>query len=172
MTITCNFIRLSKLNSHKSIIMSRIAVFAGSFDPITLGHFSIVKKAQSLFDKIYVAVGTNTSKKYLFDADKRLRLVEQSFSEFDNVEVKEFSGLTVDFCKSVNAQFLLRGLRNNIDFEYEKPIAEMNKNLYPELETIFLITDADKSFISSSIIRELIKNSGNVERFLPPGIKL
>ncbi|MCB9188932.1 MAG: pantetheine-phosphate adenylyltransferase [Flavobacteriales bacterium] len=152
--------------------MSRIAVFAGSFDPITLGHFSIVEKALPLFDKIYVAVGTNTSKSYLYDADKRFELTKQSFVAYDKVEIAAFEGLTVDFCKSVNANFLLRGLRNNIDFEYEKPIAEMNRKLYPELETVFLITDAEMSCISSSIVRELIRNEGNVDRFLPPGLKL
>ncbi|CAG5086267.1 pantetheine-phosphate adenylyltransferase [Parvicella tangerina] len=152
--------------------MSRIAVFAGSFDPITLGHFSIVEKALPLFDKIYVAVGTNTSKQYLFDADQRFDMAQKSFSTFQKVEIAAFEGLTVDFCKDVNANFLLRGLRNNIDFEYEKPIAEMNKKLYPDLETVFFITDAEMSCISSSIVRELIKNNGNVERFLPPGLKL
>jgi pantetheine-phosphate adenylyltransferase len=152
--------------------MSQIAVFAGSFDPITLGHYSIVEKALPLFEKIYVAVGTNTSKKYLYDSEQRLDMVKKSFEQFDKVEIAAFEGLTVDFCKSVNANFLLRGLRNNIDFEYEKPIAEMNRNLYPELETVFLITDAEMSCISSSIVRELIRNNGNVERFLPPGLKL
>lgn len=152
--------------------MSQIAVFAGSFDPITLGHFSIVEKALPLFDKVYVAVGTNTSKKYLFDADKRFEMVKHSFAHFDNVEIAAFDGLTVDFCQSVGANFLVRGLRNNIDFEYEKPIAEMNRKLHPELETIFLITDAEISCISSSIVRELIKNNANVERFLPPGLVL
>lgn len=152
--------------------MSRIAVFAGSFDPITLGHFSIVEKAIPLFDKIYVAVGTNTSKNYLFNAEKRFDLVAQSFARYNQVEIAAFEGLTVDFCKTVKAKFLIRGLRNNIDFEYEKPIAEMNKKLLPDLETVFFITDAEISCISSSIVRELIRNEGNVERFLPPGIKL
>lgn len=152
--------------------MTRIAVFAGSFDPITLGHFSIIEKAIPLFDKIYVAVGTNTSKSYLFDAEKRLELARQSFAGYDHVEIADFEGLTVDFCKKVNAKFLIRGLRNNIDFEYEKPIAEMNKKLLPDLETIFFITDAEISCISSSIVRELIRNDGNVERFLPPKVKL
>lgn len=152
--------------------MSRIAVFAGSFDPITLGHFSIIEKAIPLFDKIYVAVGTNTSKSYLFDSEKRLELARQSFAGYDQVEIADFEGLTVDFCKKVNAKFLIRGLRNNIDFEYEKPIAEMNKKLLPDLETIFFITDAEISCISSSIVRELIRNDGNVEQFLPPKVKL
>ncbi len=152
--------------------MSRIAVFAGSFDPITLGHFSIVEKALPLFDKLYVAVGTNTSKKYLFDADKRFELAAKSFEAYEKVEIAAFEGLTVDFCKTVDAKFLVRGLRNNIDFEYEKPIAEMNRKLHPEIETVFLITDAEMSCISSSIVRELIRNEGNVERFLPPGLKL
>ena len=152
--------------------MSRIAVFPGSFDPITIGHYSIVEKALPLFDKIIIAVGTNTSKKYLFDADKRLALTKSAFSKLPKVEVKEFDGLTVDFCKTENAQFLLRGLRNNIDFEYEKPIAEINKILQPGLETIFLITDSQHSCVSSSIVRELIKNKSNVDQFLPPSVKL
>lgn len=152
--------------------MSKKAVFAGSFDPITLGHYSIVKKAAALFDVIYVAVGTNTSKKYMFDTNQRLLMARDAFSEIANVQVASFEGLTVDFCKSVDAKYLLRGLRNNIDFEYEKPISEMNKQLHPDLETVFLITDAELSCISSSIIRELIKNEGNVDRFLPPGVKI
>lgn len=152
--------------------MSRIAVFPGSFDPITIGHYAIVEKALPLFDKIIIAVGTNTSKKYMYDASKRLALVQDAFSKMVNVEVKAFEGLTVDFCKAENAQFILRGLRNNIDFEYEKPIAEVNQKLLPGLETIFLITDSEHSCISSSIVRELIKNNSNVDQFLPPSVKL
>jgi pantetheine-phosphate adenylyltransferase len=152
--------------------MSRIAVFPGSFDPITIGHYSIVEKALPLFDKIIIAVGTNTSKKYLFDANKRLAFTQKAFSQMTNVEVKAFKGLTVDFCKEENANFLLRGLRNNIDFEYEKPIAEVNQKLLPGLETIFLITDSEYSCVSSSIVRELIKNNSNVDQFLPPLVKL
>ncbi len=152
--------------------MSKIAVFPGSFDPITIGHYSIVKKAIPLFDKIIVAVGTNTSKTYLYDASQRFEMTKAAFSDMSNVEVKAFEGLTVNFCKAENANFLLRGLRNNIDFEYEKPIAEMNQKLLPGLETIFLITDSEFSCISSSIVRELIKNNSNVDQFLPPQVKL
>lgn len=152
--------------------MPKVAVFPGSFDPITIGHYAIIKKAIPLFDKIIVAVGTNTSKKYLFDAQKRLEMVTQSFSNSPSIEVKAFEGLTVDFCKQENAQFLLRGLRNNIDFEYEKPIAEMNKKLESNLETVFMITDSELSCVSSSIVRELIKNNASVEQFLPPHVKL
>jgi len=152
--------------------MSRIAVFPGSFDPITIGHYSIVEKALPLFDKIIIAVGTNTSKNYLFDAAKRLELVQKAFESMAGVEILAFEGLTVDFCKVHNAQFIVRGLRNNIDFEYEKPIAEINKKLLPELETIFLITDAEHSCVSSSIVRELIKNKSNVDQFLPPSVNL
>lgn len=152
--------------------MSRIAVFPGSFDPITIGHYAIVEKALPLFDKIIIAVGTNTSKKYLFDAAKRLSLVQDAFSKMEKVEVKAFEGLTVDLCKAEKAQFLLRGLRNNIDFEYEKPIAEINQKLLPGLETIFLITDSEFNCVSSSIVRELIKNNSNVDQFLPPTVKL
>jgi pantetheine-phosphate adenylyltransferase len=152
--------------------MSRIAVFPGSFDPITIGHYSIVEKALPLFDKIIIAVGTNTSKKYLYDATKRLSMVQAAFSNMDKVEVKAFDGLTVDLCKQEKSAFLLRGLRNNIDFEYEKPIAEMNQKLHPGLETVFLITDSKYSCVSSSIVRELIKNNSNVDQFLPPSVKL
>lgn len=152
--------------------MQKIAVFAGSFDPITIGHYSVVKKVVDLFDKIYVAVGTNTNKSYLLTEEQRLSFTKLAFSEFKNIEVVSFDGLTVDFCKTVNAKYLLRGLRNNIDFEYEKPIAEMNRKLNPELETIFVITDAEHSCISSSIIRELLRNKSNVDQFLPPGIRL
>jgi pantetheine-phosphate adenylyltransferase len=152
--------------------MSKIAVFPGSFDPITIGHYSIVKKAIPLFDKIIIAVGTNTSKNYLFDEQRRFEMTKKAFEDMPNVEVIAFIGLTVDFCQQHNANFLIRGLRNNIDFEYEKPIAEINKKLLPDLETIFLITDSDYSCISSSIVRELIKNDSNVDQFLPPKVKL
>ena len=152
--------------------MSRIAVFPGSFDPITIGHYSIVEKALPLFDAIIIAVGTNTSKSYLFDENKRFEMTKQAFDQMPKVKVIPFEGLTVDFCKAHKAQFLIRGLRNNIDFEYEKPIAEINKKLLPELETIFFITDAEFSCVSSSIVRELLKNNSNVDQFLPPSVRI
>lgn len=152
--------------------MSKVAVFPGSFDPITLGHYSVVTRATALFDKVIVAMGTNTSKKYLFSKEQRFEMIQAAFSNHPNVDVHFFDGLTVDFCKNNNAKFILRGLRNGIDFEYEKSIAEMNKSVNTEIETIFLMTDAKYGAISSSIIRELIKNKADVSTYLPKGVTL
>ena len=148
----------------------RIAVFPGSFDPITKGHYEVIKKAAGLFDEIIVAMGTNTSKKYLFSDSKRFELLESSFRSMGNITPMRFDGLTIDFCRSQKARYILRGLRNGIDFEYERSIADMNKSMAPEIETVFLITDPDYSAISSSIVRELIKNKTDVAQFLPPAI--
>ena len=149
---------------------SRIAVFPGSFDPITLGHQSLVMRAMPMFDKIIVAVGTNTSKNYLFDEPKRIEMVKQTFKEFPNIEATSYIGLTVDYCHQIGAQFILRGLRNSNDFEYERAIADMNQALYPQIETVFLITQPQYSSISSTIVREIIKSQGNAVQFLPKGI--
>jgi pantetheine-phosphate adenylyltransferase len=152
--------------------MSKIAVFPGSFDPITMGHYSIIMRGSNLFDKVIVALGTNTSKKYLFDKEKRFKMLQTAFSGYDNITVQHFDGLTVDFCKANNASFILRGLRNGIDFEYEKSIAEMNRSMRPDIETVFMNTEPQFGAISSSIVRELIKNDADVSAYLPKGIDL
>lgn len=150
----------------------KIAVFPGSFDPVTMGHYSLVERALPLFDKIIVAMGTNTTKKYLFDEERRIALLKDAFQGMAQVEVKSFNGLTKDFCQAEDAQFILRGLRNSIDFEYERSIAQMNKAMSPSIETIMIVTDPDLSHISSSIVREIIKTNGDVAQFLPPNVKL
>lgn len=150
----------------------KIAVFPGSFDPITLGHFILVQRASPMFDKIIVAMGSNTTKKYLFDESKRLEFLNSAFENMPKVEVQTYSGLTIDFCNSQGANFILRGLRNSIDFEYERSIAQMNKAMSTQIETVMLVTDPDLSHISSSIVREIIKTNGDVAQFLPPNVKI
>lgn len=152
--------------------MQKIAVFPGSFDPITKGHVSIVERALPLFDKIIVAVGINTSKNSMFELEQRLEWLESSFTRMNKVEIQKFEGLTVDFCREQNAKFILRGLRNTIDFEYEKAIAQMNGKMEEKLETIFLYTDPEFAAISSTIVREIIKSNGDVSQFLPDEIKI
>lgn len=117
--------------------MNKIAVFPGSFDPVTLGHYNIVKRAAVLFDKIIVAIGNNPDKKHLFTIGQRLLFLQQSFAEIDNVMVDTYDGLTIDYCKKVDAKYILRGLRNNSDFDFEKSIAQMNQDIEPEIETVF-----------------------------------
>jgi pantetheine-phosphate adenylyltransferase len=147
--------------------MKKIAVFPGSFDPITKGHEALVLRSASLFDEIIVAIGSNTSKSNLFTLDKRFQWVTETFANVTNVRVEIMDGLTVDFCIRNNAQYILRGLRNSGDFEYERSIAHMNKAMMPPLETIFLFADPGHISLSSSIIREIIKNKGQVSQFLP-----
>lgn len=144
----------------------RIAVCPGSFDPITIGHVDIIKRAIPLFDQIIVALGYNQQKKYLFEESKRIQFINDIFKKEDKVSCDVYKGLTVNFCKSVNAQFLIRGLRSSADFEYEKGIALLNQSI-SEIETIFLISRPEYSHISSSIVREIIINGGDARQFLP-----
>lgn len=145
----------------------RVAVFPGSFDPITLGHIDLVKRATHLFDKIIVAVGVNDSKKYLYSLEQRLEWLNLVFKDDDRVSVDHFKGLTVNFCKEQGAHFLLRGLRNASDFDYEKTISQLNHIIGDELETIFLISKPEFSHVSSTIVREIIKGKGDVSSFVP-----
>lgn len=145
----------------------RIAVFPGSFDPITLGHEDVVRRAAPLFDQIIVAVGVNSTKKSRFSNEERVEMLEAVFADLPSVQVQSFSGLSADFCKEVEAGWLLRGVRNSSDFEYERTIAQMTKKLSPFLETIVLFTKEEFSFISSTIVREIIANGGDVSAFVP-----
>lgn len=152
----------------------RTAIFPGSFDPITLGHFDIVRRAYSLFDKIIIAIGHNSQKKYMFPLEKRKQFIRETFQDFDKIEVDSFEGLTIDYCRSRKVNFILRGLRNPADFEFEKAIAQTNRKLSgeEEIETIFLLTSAGKSFISSSIVREIISYGGNYQLLVPPSVRI
>ncbi|MGZ5192551.1 MAG: pantetheine-phosphate adenylyltransferase [Kaistella sp.] len=152
----------------------RVAVFPGSFDPITLGHYDIVERASPLFDKIIIAIGQNSQKKYMFSLEQRIQFIKKTFENFPNVEVDHFEGLTIDYCHSKNVKFILRGLRNPADFEFEKAIAQTNRELTRDnqIETIFLLTSAGKSFISSSIVREIINFGGHYELLVPDTVRV
>jgi pantetheine-phosphate adenylyltransferase len=147
--------------------MTKIAVFPGSFDPITVGHVNLVKRALPLFDKIVVAIGVNSQKKYLFDLDQRKEWLEAVFAEYDQVEVAHFQGLTANYCNEIGARYLLRGLRNASDFDYEKTISQLNNIVGDGIETIFLISQPEYSHISSTIVREIIKGNGDATPFIP-----
>ena len=150
----------------------KIAVFPGSFDPITIGHESIIKRAVPMFDKIIVAIGKNADKKNFFPLEKRIEWIKAVFKDNPSITVSEYSGLTIDFCKSVNAQYLLRGLRTSADFEFERRVGQINKLLYPEIETIFLLSLPEHTSLSSSIIRDIISNGGDASQFVPKSVKL
>lgn len=151
-------------------ILSECAVYPGSFDPITLGHTDVIERSLPLFSKIYIGVGTNTSKKYLFDRDLRILMLQKAFEKYKQVEVVGFDGLTVDLCARLKCNFLIRGVRSTTDMEYERAIAESNKKLSPNLETIFLLSSPEVSNISSTIVRELIRNKANISSFVPAEI--
>ncbi|GAB4498524.1 MAG: pantetheine-phosphate adenylyltransferase [Saprospiraceae bacterium] len=150
----------------------KIAVFPGSFDPITIGHVDLVKRALPLFDKIVVAVGVNSIKKYLFPLDQRLDWLRQVFAAYPTVEVDYFENLTADYCKRIGARYLLRGLRNASDFDYEKTISQLNHIIGDGIETVFLISQPEFSHISSTIVREIIVGGADATPFLPKEIKI
>ena len=152
--------------------MTKIAIFPGSFSPFTVGHQSVVDRALSLFDKIIISIGINSEKNQYFSIEKRLKWIKDVYENNPKIEIKFFEGLTVDFCKKENANYILRGLRDSHDFKFEKGIAQMNKDLNKEVETIFIITPPEISHISSSIIRDIIKNGGDVSKFIPKEIDL
>lgn len=142
------------------------AVFPGSFDPITLGHYDIIQRGLSLFDHLVVAIGENSEKGYRFSLQQRLAFLQKAFGDEPRIEITTYLGLTVDFCKSIDAQFILRGLRNPADFEFEKAIAHTNRTL-SKIETVFLLTASDKAFISSSIVRDVLKHNGDISALVP-----
>jgi pantetheine-phosphate adenylyltransferase, bacterial len=148
----------------------KIAVFPGSFDPITNGHLDIVERALPLFDKIIMAIGINTVKKGLFSLEQRIEWLESVFADEPRVVVDHFEGLTVNYCKRVEASFLIRGLRNGSDFDYEKTISQLNSIIGKDLDTVFFISKPKFSHISSTIVREIIKGKGETQAFLPPEI--
>ena len=150
----------------------KIAVFPGSFDPITLGHESIVRRALPLFDKIIIAIGTNADKNGYFPVEKRLEWLNQTFSDLPQVSVESYNGLTVDFCTKVEASYILRGLRTSADFEFERNVAQVNLKLVPGIETIFLLTIPEYVMVTSSIVREVHKHGGNIDQFIPAQISI
>jgi len=152
--------------------MNRIAVFPGSFSPFTLGHKSVVDRSLPLFDKIIIAIGINSEKNEYFSIEEREKWIKDIYKDNSKIEVQFYEGLTVDFCEKSEAKYILRGLRDSHDFKYEKNIAQTNKNLNPKLETIFMITPPEISHISSTIMRDIIKNGGDVSQFLPKEIDL
>ena len=145
------------------------AIFPGSFDPITNGHYDIIKRGVSLFDEVIVAIGVNAEKKYMFALEDRKRFIEEAFKDEPKVKVITYSGLTIDLCKKENAEFILRGLRNPADFEFEKAIAHTNR-VMSKIETVFLLTAARTSFISSSIVRDVLRNGGDITQLVPESV--
>ena len=145
------------------------AVFPGSFDPITLGHYDIINRALPLFDEIVIAIGVNTDKKYMFSLEERINFIKNSFADESKITVTSYQGLTIDYCLEIKADFILRGLRNPADFEFEKAIAIANRKL-SGIETVFLLTSAETSYISSSIVRDIIKNNGDVSILVPKSV--
>ena len=152
--------------------MTKTAIFPGSFSPFTIGHQSVVDRALPLFDKIIISIGINSEKNQYFSIEERLQWIKDVYGNNPKIEIKFYEGLTVDFCKKENANYILRGLRDSHDFKFEKGIAQMNKDLNKEIETIFIITPPEISHISSSIIRDIIKNGGDVSKFIPKEIDL
>lgn len=147
------------------------AIFPGSFDPITLGHYDIINRGVKLFDQLIIAIGVNAEKKYMFSLEKRKKFIENSFKNNPKIKVVTYKGLTVDFCKKNDVDFILRGLRNPADFEFEKAIAHTNRNL-STIETVFLLTAAKTSYISSSIVRDVIRNNGDYTRLVPKSVRV
>jgi pantetheine-phosphate adenylyltransferase len=150
----------------------KTAVFPGSFDPITRGHESIVRRALPLFDKIIVAIGANADKSGYFPIKKRLKWLNETFKDLPQVSVESYEGLTVDFCKKMNAMYIIRGLRTSADFEFERSVAQVNLKLVAEIETVFLLTLPEYVMVTSSIVREVHKHGGNIEQFIPDQISI
>lgn len=146
------------------------ALFPGSFDPITLGHYDIIKRSITLFDEVIVAIGINADKKYMFSLEQRQQFIEDAFKDEPKVKVVTYKGLTVDFCQKNNIEFILRGLRNPADFEFEKAIAHTNRKL-SKIETVFLLTASRTSYISSSIVRDVIRNNGDYTKLVPESVR-
>ena len=147
------------------------ALFPGSFDPLTLGHYDIIKRGVTLFDEVIVAIGINADKKYMFSLEQRQQFIEDAFADEPKIKVVTYEGMTVDFCKKIDVEFILRGLRNPADFEFEKAIAHTNRDLAP-IETVFLLTSAKTSYISSSIVRDVIRNHGDYTKLVPKSVRV
>ena len=153
-------------------MQTKIAVFPGSFDPLTVGHVDLVTRALPLFDKIVVAIGVNSKKKYLFSLETRMDWIKSVFQNEPKISVDQFGGLTAHYCAKLGARYLIRGLRNGSDFDYEKTISQLNASIGESLETVFLISQPEYSHISSTIVREIIRGRGDVTSFVPAEIKI
>ena len=149
----------------------RKAIFPGSFDPITLGHEDIIRRGITLFDEIVIAIGVNSEKKYMFTLEERKRFIEETFKNEPKISVITYEGLTIDLCRRIKANFILRGLRNPADFEFEKAIAHTNREL-SKIETVFLLTAASTSYISSSIVRDVLRNGGEYQLLVPEAVRV
>ena len=145
----------------------KIAVFAGSFDPFTKGHESVVVRALPLFDKIIIAIGINSTKMDFLSVNERMELINNVFSDVSKIKIEAYEGLTVEYCKKVNANFMLRGIRTAADFEYERAVAQMNKSMLPTIESVFLLTTPELTPVNSTIVRDILRNGGDVSQFLP-----
>lgn len=150
--------------------MKKIAILPGSFDPITNGHVDIVQRALPLFDELIVAIGVNTQKKYLFSLEERIAWIKEVFKDEPKVKVESYNGLTINYCKSRGANYIIRGIRSAADFEYEKTIAHLNNTMEPAIETILILSKAELSSVSSTIVREIILGGGDVSKFIPKSI--
>jgi len=152
--------------------MKKKAIFPGSFDPFTIGHESIVLRALDIFDEIIVAIGYNSTKSGFISVDNRHKMIEKIFNNNNKIKVVKYNKLTVNFCKENNINFIIRGLRTASDFEYERAIAQMNHFISEKIETVFLLTEAEHTPISSTILREILKHNGDVSQFIPKGINI
>jgi pantetheine-phosphate adenylyltransferase len=151
--------------------MQRICLFPGTFDPVTHGHVDVIERAVSLFDRLIIGIGINSSKQPMFTVEQRAGWIKEIFRNDPRIEVTGYSGLTVDYCRNTGAKYILRGIRYISDFEYEKAIADMNRMLAPDIETVFLTCSPVYSTISSTLVRDVIRNGGNAAMFMPAEVK-
>jgi len=158
---------VANLQNIKIYILQRIALFPGTFDPITLGHTDIINRALPLFDKLYIGIGRNANKQPMFSEEQRMNWIKTIYENNDKVEVVVYEGLTVDFCKKIGAKFILRGIRYVNDFEYEKAIADMNRSIADNIETVFLTCLPQYTSVASTLVRDVLKYGGDVSKFLP-----
>jgi len=150
--------------------MKKIAVFPGSFDPLTIGHVDVVERALPLFDELIIAIGVNTQKKYLFPLEQRIEWLQQVFRHQPKITVEYYNGLTINYCKNRGANYILRGIRSAADFDYEKTIAHLNQTMAPEIETLLILAKPALSSVSSTIVREIIIGEGDISKFIPDEI--